>query len=180
MSNGSGWAGWKARRLLVAFSVAIYTGLRMRELFTLQISDIDLDAYIIRLTPRGAHGKGLKSDGSAKPVGMPTALVPILESWLSHRLDHPAGMTIDLKCPWLIPTCSRKGPWTTGRSKARPLGRLKAIARRAGIPDSVNWQMCRRSLATAMEGSGAGTRPDSAATQALEPGSHGEALPPGR
>jgi integrase len=149
-----GWPQWKARRLLTAFAIAIYGGLRRRELFTLHVEDIDLDARVIRLEPRGERGMGLKSEGSAKPVGMPLALVPILADWLEHRLDAAAGYPIDPACPWMVPNCSRKGPWLTGRIDNRPLGCLQAAARRAGIP-KINWQMCRRSLASHMDVFGA-------------------------
>jgi integrase len=150
-----GWAGWKARRLLAAVAVAIGTGIRRNELLTLHVEDVDLEARVIRLEPRGPRGMGLKSEGSSKPVGMPVALVPIVREWLEWRLAGPAGFPIDADCRFLIPTCSRLGPWLHGTTSKRPNGRLKAAGRRAGIPD-ICWQLLRRTLATLMERSGAG------------------------
>jgi integrase len=150
-----GWQKWKSRRLLVAVVVALHAGLRRTELLTLRVADLDLSARVIRLVPRGLRGQGLKTEASAKPVGMPLALIPLIQEWLDHRLDAPAGWPIDPACPWLIPTCSRRGPWLHGKAKGRPLGRLKAVGRRAGAPD-VTWQMLRRTCATMMEAAGAG------------------------
>lgn len=155
VASKKGWALWRARRLLVAVSIAIYTGLRRNELLTLNTADLDLDARVIRLKARGDRGMGLKTEGSAQPVGMPIALIPIVRDWLAHRLDGPAGFPVPDDCPWLIPNCRRTGPWLNGHASICPLGRLKAVALRAGIQD-VNWQMLRRTLATQLESFGAG------------------------
>ena len=150
-----GWALWRARRLYAAAAIVAYTGIRRNELLLLHVSDVDLDARVIQLVPRAPKGMGLKTPGSAKPVGMPSALVPIVRDWLAHRLDAPRGVDIDIFCPWMVPNCRRSGPWLSGRRELTPLGRLQAAGSRAGVPD-VTWQALRRSLATLMEFTGAG------------------------
>jgi integrase len=141
-----GWSQWKARRLHAVACIGLYCGLRKNELLRLHVADIDFRARVIRLTPHNADGK-FKTEASEKPVPMPSALIHILQDWLAHRLDHPAGMTIDKDCPWLIPTCNRKAPWTSGAPGGKAPDRLKDAARRAGI-DHITMQMMRRSCAT--------------------------------
>lgn len=150
-----GWALFRARRLLAAVAVAVYTGLRRNELLLLHVADVDLDARVIRLQARGNRGMGLKTEGSGQPVGMPLALVPIVRDWLAHRLDGPTGFPVPEDCPWMIPNVRRTGPWLHARAAICPLGRLKVVARRAGI-DDINWQMLRRTLSTHLEFFGAG------------------------
>jgi integrase len=155
VERSKGWRQWKARRLLAAFALVALTGIRRNELLLMHVADVDMEARVIRLVGRAPFGKGLKTEGSAKPVGMPLALVPIVGDWLEHRLEAPAGYPIDAACPWMIPNCRRTGPWTGGRQDLTPLGRLQAVGRRAGVPD-VTWRALRRSLATRMEHCGAG------------------------
>jgi integrase len=152
----TGWALWRAWRLYVVAAIAVYCGLRRTELLTLHVVDVDLDARVIRLMGRGPNGKGLKSKGSAQPVGIPDALAPILSTWLSTwRLAAPKGFAIDPECPWLIPTCNRKSPWISGHTTGKALGRLQAAGKRAGIPD-LTFHMLRRTLATQLEEHGVG------------------------
>ncbi len=132
-----GWPQWYARRLHSLFSVVAYCGLRALEAQTLHAADVDRELRIIRVTDR--PGARLKTPGSAAPVPMPDALWEILcgtnnmTSWLSHRLDAPPDFDIDRDCPYLFPTTRRRGPWVRGRDGCRPLDRLKAVARRAGV-----------------------------------------------
>jgi integrase len=144
-----GWAQWKARRLYVVTCIGLYCGLRKMELLMLHVSDLDLEARMIRLIPHNERGK-FKSEGSEQPVPIPKALVPILRDWLAHRLDAPKGFSMPSKCPWLIPTCNRKCPWTSGANTTKPLQRLQAAAKRAGI-DYITMHMLRRSCSTHLE-----------------------------
>jgi integrase len=151
-----GWHQWKGRRLYAVACIGLYCGLRRTELLMLHMEDVDIPARVIRVRPhqhRQAGGR-LKSKSSAKPVGIPEALVPILEDWLAHRLDAPAGFPMPESVPWVIPTCSRRAPWIGG-NKSRAVVRLQAAARRAGI-EHVTLHMLRRSLATHLEGHGLG------------------------
>jgi len=148
-----GWKLWKARRIRAMVAVAAHTGLRASELFRLHVEDVDLAARIIHVRPRGPSGR-LKTANSAAPVPMPAALVPIVEAWLSHRLDPPCFPPPE-QVPWLWPGCRGRGPWTAGPPGAKPLDVLKAVAGRAGIA-GVTWQALRRSLATHLEAAGLG------------------------
>lgn len=154
VASKRGWAGWKARRLLLMTSLALGTGIRKMELLCLHVADVDLEARVIRLVPRGPRGRGFKSEGSAKPVGLPPAVVPIVREWLEHRLSGPAGVALP-ECPWMVPNVSRTGPWLHGRVGCRPLCRLQAAGRRAGIAD-LSWHCLRRTTATMLEGLGVG------------------------
>lgn len=147
-----GWASWRARRTQVAFCLASLMGLRKNEIFRLQVGDVDLAARIIWVRP---HGKRLKTAASRAPLPIPDALVPILTSWLAHRMDAPFGYPLPDECPWFIPTASRKSPWVSGSSSSKPLARLRELARRAGVED-MTWQMLRRSAATHLEAHGVG------------------------
>lgn len=151
----TGWPGWRAKRLYVAAAIASYCGLRRSELLTLHVSDVDLEARVIRLFNRGPNGKGLKSAGSAKPVGIPDALAEIIRGWLPWRMARPKGFRLPDECPWLIPTVNGKAPWLSGAPGTKPLDRLQAAAKRAGI-DEITWHMLRRSLATHLEHHGVG------------------------
>jgi integrase len=147
-----GWAGWKARRLHFVVALGLYCGLRKLELLRLQVADVDLVARVIRLKPHNKTGR-FKTKGSEAPVPIPDALADIIQDWLAHRLDHPRGLAIDMACPWLIPTCDRKAPWTSGAVGTKPLHRLQAAARRAGI-EHATMHMLRRSCATHLEALG--------------------------
>jgi integrase len=152
IANTKGWSQWKARRLYIVVCLGLYCGLRKNELLRLHVADIDLPSRLIKLIPHNSTGK-FKTESSAQPVPIAEALVPILEAWLAHRLDHPAGMPIDTTCPWLVPTCNRKAPWVSGATGTKVLDRLKAVAKRAGIA-YVTMHMLRRSCATHLEAMG--------------------------
>jgi integrase len=159
-----GWAQWRARRLYALTSVVVYTGLRAGEAQCLHAGDLLLDGGCfegccldgawINLVPRTAHGR-LKTDASAEPVCVPAPLLPILRDWLSHRLDHPEGFEVPPpeQVPWLFPGSRRRGPWIGGQVCRRPVSRLKAAAKRAGV-EGMTFQSLRRSWATLAEAIG--------------------------
>jgi len=151
----AGWSQWRARRLYALTATVAYCGLRASEALYLHAADIRLEARYVNLTDRGRDGgRALKTDASARPVPIPDALVPILQDWLSHRLDHPADFEIP-PCEWLFPTLNRKGPWTGGPPGTKPVQRLQAVAARAGV-EGMTLQSLRRSLATHLEHHGTG------------------------
>ncbi len=150
-----GWARWKARRLQALTSVVAYCGLRSGEATHLWVEDVDLAARIVWIRERG---KRLKTVAAGAPVPIPDALAPILIDWLSHRQDRPAigfGSNVSTDSPWLFPTISRKAPWCSGQPGAKPVHRLRAVAKRAGV-EGVTFQVLRRSLATYLEYHGVG------------------------
>ena len=151
----AGWSQWRARRLYALTATVAYCGLRASEALYLHAADIRLEARYVNLTDRGRDGgRALKTDASARPVPIPDALVPILQDWFSHRLDHPADFEIP-PCEWLFPTLNRRGPWTGGPAGNKPVQRVQAVALRAGV-EGMTLQSLRRSLATHLEHHGTG------------------------
>jgi integrase len=147
-----GWAGWRARRLELAIGLAAVMGLRRNEIFLARIEDIDLTDWVLWVRPHGDHQ--LKTIASAAPLPIPPSLRPMLTSWLAHRLSRPPGYPVPKGCPWLFPAARGNAAWTSGTQESRPIGRLKSLAKRAGIASesvSVSWQMLRRSAAVHME-----------------------------
>lgn len=152
VATRQGWQLWRSRRTQAALAIASLMGLRRNELLSLEVPDIDLSSRIIWIRP---HGRKLKTWASQAPLPVPGILVPILESWLAHRLDAPPGYPVPDHCPWAFPTTTRRGPWIHGSSKSRAINHLRALARRAGVED-MTWQMLRRSCATHLMAHGVG------------------------
>jgi integrase len=151
-ARSPGWSQWQARRLQAAFAIAVYCGMRRSEILRLHAADVDLDARVIYIRPRG---KALKTHAAAAPIAIPSALMPILTSWAAHRNDRPFGCPLPKECPWFFPTMNRKGPWVNGSRGSKPIHRLQAVAKRVGV-EPISWQMCRRSCATHLEHHGVG------------------------
>jgi integrase len=147
VAERTGWAQWRARRLQVTLNIIAYTGMRKTECLRLHVADVDLAARAIWIRP---HGATLKTFASQAPVPIPGALTPVIVSWLEHRMDGPAGMELPAECPWLIPTADRKSCWVSGQPGGKSLDRLRALAKRAGVPD-MTWKGLRASLASHME-----------------------------
>lgn len=157
-----GWAQWRARRLYALTATVAFTGLRAGEAQCLWVADIDLAGRVIVLVPHGPRlpregdpAPRFKTEDSAQPVGLPAALVPILEEWLAHRLDRPAGFHLPPadEIPWLFPGSRRISAWTQGPGPSKPVARLKAVAKRAGV-EGFTFQLLRRSFATRAEAVG--------------------------
>jgi integrase len=149
-----GWAQWRARRLQAVIALAAYLGLRKNEILRALVTAVDLDNRVFHVRP--PVGGKLKTARSQAPVPIPAALVPILQSWLAHRMDAPHGHPLPDSCDCLIPTNNRKAPWTSGAPGGKALDRLQAIAKRAGIKEGMTFQMLRRSCATHLEHQGLG------------------------
>ena len=145
--DATGWARWRARRLQALVATVAYTGLRRDEALHLHAADVDLPGRMILLVERT---KLLKTEMSSQPVPIPTALVPILESWMVHRLDIPESSWSLDDCPWLFPGVTRKNAWEGGAPGCRPLDQLKAAGERAGV-QGLTFQSLRHSWATHAE-----------------------------
>lgn len=148
-----GWPQWKARRLQALVSIVAYCGLRKSEALNLHVEDIDLVQRLIFVRPRGEDHR-LKTIASDSPVPIPPPLVPILESWLAHRLDAPPGFKMPARVVHLITGCRRRGPWTGGVPGTKALDCFQAVARRAGV-EHATLHSLRRSLATHLRHFGA-------------------------
>jgi integrase len=145
-----GWARWRARRLYALTATVAYCGTRAREAQRSHVADYDLVNRVFSIKP---HDGRLKTAASEAPIAIPPALVPILEAWLEHRLDHPEGMTLPAEVPWMFPGALRKSPWVHAASGHKPVDKLKAVAARAGVP-GMTFQALRRSWCTRAEGLG--------------------------
>jgi integrase len=145
-----GWAQYRSRRTEALFTLIAWTGLRRGEAQWCQVQDLDLDKGIVWVVSRSTHKT--KTEGSEKFVILPPPAAAILREWLLHRMDSPDGSARSSN--YLFPNLKRPTPWTGGSRGCKPLQRLKAIARRAGV-EVVSFQMLRRSCATNMEAAGA-------------------------
>ena len=112
----------KIAHKLYALTAMIYlTGMRLGEAQRLTVSQIDLDTGFIDLTDME-----LKTPLSSSLVAMPDALIEVLRGWLPF-----------CESPWAFPHAGkgRPGPWISGTTANRPLGRLQAAAARAGLTE---------------------------------------------
>jgi len=148
-----GWAQWKARRLLAMTTLFVMTGCRRDEGVWAWVDDLDLETRVFWIRER--EGNRLKTQASEQPVPLPVAAVAPLRVWLLHRLDRPPGYAIPESVPWLFPNLRLSNAWYGGQHGARPLERLQALAKRAGV-ENMTWQSLRRSLACHLEGHGLG------------------------
>lgn len=158
VSTRLGYAQWKARRLQALFAVFAYCGLRRNEALYLQVGDVFLEDRFLLVVSRAENR--LKTDSSEAPVPIAAGLVPILSTWLEHRLDpppvrKPRGPYSRENCPWLFPSLDMGSPWAGGNPGSRALGALQVVARRAGV-QNVTFHSLRRSLATHLESEGLG------------------------
>lgn len=128
---------WAGGRLHAAASVVAYTGLRRNEALFLRCEDVDLDAGLLFVVPRGRNR--LKTVASAAPVPVAPELAEVLAGWLP-RCDSE----------WLIPTRDKGRPWTGGNPGTKPLDRLKQAGAAAGV-ERFTWQSLRHSWATHAE-----------------------------
>lgn len=151
VAQHEGWNGWRARRLQALVAVLVYCGLRAGEALHLRVADVDIPGRTIHVRPHKTYR--LKTETSAAPVPMPEALVPILTSWLAHRMDAPTGFRMPPEVPWLIPGSRRRTPWVGGCPGVRPLDVFKSVAVRAGV-EHATFQMLRRALSTHLRAHG--------------------------
>jgi integrase len=146
----SGWPRWRARRLQALACVVAYTGIRKLEALNLRVEDVDLAGSMIAIVERA--GQRLKTISSAAPVPLPEALSPILESWMTHRMDEPeGGFPSPPNCPCLFPNVTRSNVWKDGCPGTRPLDQLKAAGERVGV-EGFTFLSLRHSFATHAEG----------------------------
>ncbi|MDE2506188.1 MAG: site-specific integrase [Planctomycetota bacterium] len=125
---------WHARRLLAMTSLFAFTGLRKMEGLCLRVTDADLDRRI--LTIASTRRRRLKTPRSESKIGIAPDLAEVLATWLP-----------DTGCDWLFPGATKRGPWLGGPPGQKPLDRLKAAGRRAGV-DGVTFLSLRHSFAT--------------------------------
>jgi len=138
---------WDARRTQALVATCLYTGLRLGEAMFLEVKDVDMASGVIYVVDRKMHR--LKTEKAAQPVIIPIALADILRSWFTYRDDAPINV-IRRPSAYVFRNWLRTTPWTAGSVGTRPLDRLQAVGKRAGI-SRVTFMMIRRTLATTME-----------------------------
>lgn len=131
---------WPGKRLRALGWLVALTGLRRNEALCARREHLDLARGFIFVAGSDRHR--LKTEKSAAPVPLPDVLIPVLESWLP-----------DAGREWLIPGMRREGPWVGGSPGLRPIDRLRAAGRAAGLP-RVGFHSLRHALATHMLRSG--------------------------
>jgi integrase len=128
---------WPRWRLYALASLLAYTGLRKMEALRLRWDQVDLERRVAWIEP---NGRPLKTTASAAPVPIAAELAELLAEWR-------------LRCAseWVIPTRSRRRPWTGGTYGRRPTDALRAAGERAGVMGFTP-QSLRHSLATHLAG----------------------------
>jgi integrase len=144
VDTSDGWRSWRSRRLFALSSVLAALGLRANEAYHLYAVDIDLSARVLHVV---ARTKRLKTASSQADLPICPWLIPILEDWMSHRMDVPPGFVHDEACPWLFPASRRKAPWTSGSAGQKPRDRMVAVGKSVGV-EGFNPLSLRHSAAT--------------------------------
>ncbi|MGE3818485.1 MAG: tyrosine-type recombinase/integrase [Isosphaeraceae bacterium] len=126
-------ADWAGHRLETMVAVAVHTGLRYQELARLTVEDLDL---VVGVATVRARGRRLKTAASAGTVPLSTAAVEALRAWTPRIAPGP----------WVFPGAKGRGPWSGGSVGYRPVDRLAAACRAAGVP-VVTWHGLRHTFA---------------------------------
>jgi integrase len=133
---------WKEARLRALIYICAYLGLRKNEALNLRWSDVDLVEGTVKI--RGRSGKKLKTRGSRATMALPSDLVEVLAPWRDLCGSE-----------WVIPGATLAGPWTGGPPGYKPLDRVKAAGKRAGI-DNLTILDFRHTIGTLAEQWGMG------------------------
>jgi integrase len=152
VDTSEGWIRWRAHRLYTLTCTIACLGLRANEAYRLYAADVDLSNRVLHLV---ARSKRLKTANSQATLPLPPWLVPRLEDWARHRMDHPTGFSIDPDCPWFFPATRRRACWSSGAPGCKPLDRMKAVALSVGVPGFTPLSL-RHSAATNLTALGAG------------------------
>jgi integrase len=117
------------RRTRVLGYVYAFTGLRKMEALGLRWIDVELEASLIHIRPH--PGRPLKTASAEASLWIHPKLAPILSEWRAwlERTWTYRGT------PWLFPnrTGVGLGFWHSGPPGSKPLDRIKAAGRRAGL-----------------------------------------------
>ncbi len=129
----AGTGPWEGHRLYALVATVVLTGLRRDEALRLEVDDLDLAARTCDVVPR----RRLKTESSARVVGLPEVLAAILGAWVPR-----------VPSAWLFPGVRFKGPWTGGMRGSRPIDRLRQEATAAGVAAKVTWHGLRHTFGT--------------------------------
>ena len=118
-----------------------FTGCRRNEALGLRVEDVDLVGRVISIRPNAR--RPLKTKASVRRLPMASRLIEEVEAWMPARVrGHDGG--------WLIPHKDGDGPWLHGRPGTKPLDRVKALGKRAEVPNTTILSI-RHGFATAVE-----------------------------
>ena len=139
--HGGGGGNWRGVRLWVVIELLYGSGLRISELVTLRLTQIQNDCDVILITGKGERERLV-------PIGRPARQA--LARWLDVR---PLSLAPKSENPWLFP--SRAGHVTRHR-----VGQLlKDLAREAGLdPARLSPHVLRHAFATHLLENGADLR----------------------
>ena len=126
---------WQGERLLAFARILAYCGLRPGEALRLESADLKDGFLFVR-----PHGHDLKTSASQAPVPVPRSVLPSLENWACRCGSQ-----------WMLPTFSRKKPWTNGPTHYRAGTILKKAAEEIGVEGFTPYSL-RHSLATHLMG----------------------------
>jgi integrase len=121
--------GFLAHRTRVLGYTYAYTGCRKMEALGLRWADVEFDRRVLHIRPHPL--RPLKTDAAGAPLWIHPELAPILSSW-RERLERT---WTHRGTPWLFPnrTGTGLGFWHSGPPGSKPLDRIKAVGRRAGL-----------------------------------------------
>lgn len=112
---------WRARRLQSLIVFTLFSGVRAGEALHLRRSELDLDnnlAWVTEVIHR------TKTESSVRMVPVADEAVAILRPWVESLTGQ-----------FVFPCRTKDTPWKHGSEAERPLGHVKALGERAGIPD---------------------------------------------
>jgi integrase len=130
---------WLASRDRAYVYTLFLTGARPGEIERLDVADFNPQFRTLTISAKWITGRGgrrywwmPKTVGSSGTIPLGDELFWILQEWLVRRERHPRRRD---ECTSLFPGERWWGPWTSGGPGARPLDRLKALAKAAEIGD---------------------------------------------
>lgn len=125
---------WEGRRLHALVSLVLLTGCRRDEALYALGEDVDVERRTFKIVER--TWRRLKTEASARTVGMPICLADVLRTWIPET-----------RSKWLFPGVKLLGPWTGGMCGHRSIDQLKASAKQVGI-ESITWHGLRHTYGT--------------------------------
>jgi integrase len=114
-----------------------FTGLRKMEGLGLRWIDVELDQSLVHIRPHA--GRPLKTATAEASLWIHPTLAPILDQWRAFVR----------RSPWVFPNMTGRGLgyWHGGPPGDKPLDRIKAAARRAGV-DGLTILTFRKTIGT--------------------------------
>lgn len=138
-AHGGCWLSGRTRAVVYLFA---YTGLRAKEGLHLKRSDINLRKGTLKIEPKVDWRVKTPKSAAVLPIAEP--LIEVLGQWLPRA-----------KSEWAFPGIERCGPWIHGCAGYKPLDKIKAAGKRAGIRN-LTFMSFRKTVMTLGKGWGFG------------------------